>query len=112
MSDLISHRSFFTTSIAVMRSLSLAIVALVAPTVRAQLEISDPDEAVIHYHSDEGLSDPVARLQSSLATRQTSLQFTAQRGYLDAVLREFGINPSSQGLVFSKSSSQAERTSP
>ncbi len=112
MSDLISHRNFFTTSIAVMRSLSLVIVALVGPTVRAQLEISDPDEAVIHYHSDEGLSDPVARLQSSLATRQTSLQFTAQRGYLDAVLKEFGINPSSQGLAFSKSSSQAERTSP
>src|SRR6266567_718663 len=42
MSDLISHRRFFTTSIAVMRSLSLVIVALVAPTVRSQLERTSP----------------------------------------------------------------------
>lgn len=96
-------------SVALLSMLSMA--AWVQPAF-AQAEISNPDEQVIRYHSDEGLADPVARLQRQLSAGEARLKFEAGRGYLDSLLQALGISPSSQGLVFSKSSSQADHTSP
>jgi hypothetical protein len=112
MSTSSSDCTCLACSIGAMRILALVLAAFTAQNLRAQLEVADADEAVIHYYSDEGLADPVARLQVRLAKDQASLHFREPRGYLDALLKELGIRSSSQGLVFSKTSSQADRTSP
>lgn len=51
-------------------------------------------------------TDPMAALQRKLASG-AKLPFHPTRGYLDAVLRELGISPASQTLVFSKTSLQS-----
>ena len=81
-------------------------------SVFAQEDLSDADEQIIQYHATKGLEDPVARLQKQLAEGKTSLQFETNRGYLPALLRALQIPISSQGLVFSRTSSQGEHCSP
>jgi hypothetical protein len=57
--------------------------------------------------------DAVARLSAQLARGTINLDFRSDgTGYLASVLRHLGVNPDSQGLVFSKTSSQAARISP
>lgn len=51
--------------------------------------------------------NPVARLQERL-THGGRLPYAAPRGYLDALLKALSIEPSSQVLVFSKTSLQSE----
>jgi hypothetical protein len=54
------------------------------------------------------LTDPIARLQSAIDLEQVRLDFVPGRGYLDSVLKALDISPSSQTLVFSKTSFQAD----
>ena len=77
-----------------------------------QIEPEEPDDRLIDYHGKLGLDDPIARLQQRLASGQARLKFEPQRGYLDSVLKELDVPISSQVLVFSKTSSQSEQTSP
>jgi hypothetical protein len=57
--------------------------------------------------------DAVARLSAQLARGTINLDFRSDgTGYLASVLRHLGVNPDSQGLVFSKTSSQAARITP
>lgn len=56
------------------------------------------------------VDDPVARLQGRLDRGEVALAYSKQ-GYLADVLRELGISPSSQMLVFSKTSFQRSRIS-
>ena len=94
------------------RALAGALLcALVAPAF-GQSETDDPEERVIHYYAPDGLADPVARLQKRLANGEAKLRFEPRRGYLRSLLRELRVPVSSQGLVYSKTSSQAEQTSP
>jgi hypothetical protein len=94
----------------------IGVLALVAAGVSspllAQSVLEDPEEQVIHYQADEGLRDPVAKLQKRLADGKARLKFDSSRGYLPAVLEALGIPVSSQGLAFSKTSSQRERIGP
>ena len=85
--------------------------ALVSP-VFGQREMDDPEERVIHYYAPDGLADPVARLQKRLAHGEAKLRFERPHGYLGSLLKELRVPVSSQGLVFSKTSSQADHTSP
>jgi len=56
--------------------------------------------------------DPVAVLQRKLDSREVTLAFDREHGYLKAVLDELHIPVSSQVLVFSKSSAQMSGISP
>ncbi len=78
----------------------------------AQEDLSEVDEQIIQYHAKNGLDDPVARLQKHLAEGKLSLKFETNRGYLPALLRALQIPISSQGLVFSRTSSQGEHCNP
>ena len=90
---------------------ALMLCALVPPLF-GQTETDDPEERVIHYFAPGGLDDPVARLQQRLARGETTLRFEPRRGYLRSLLQELRVPVSSQGLVYSKTSSQAAQTSP
>jgi hypothetical protein len=57
--------------------------------------------------------DAVSRLSSQLERGAATLDFRDDgTGYLASVLRHLGVNADSQGLVFSKTSSQAAKISP
>ena len=63
-------------------------------------------------YSAAALANPVARLQERLARGAQELTFAGRRGYLDSLLEALGIDPSSQLLVYSKSSLQKALISP
>ncbi|MGC1460014.1 MAG: hypothetical protein WA825_17185 [Steroidobacteraceae bacterium] len=77
------------------------------PQSRMSALIYDSEYPVIGY-SAMPMSNPIARLQRQLLRGETKLEFKARRGYLDSVLTHLRINPSSQLLVYSKSSLQVE----
>ena len=52
--------------------------------------------------------NPIARLQARLSRGEVTLEFKPPRGYLDSVLKNLGIDPASQLLVYSKSSLQVQ----
>jgi hypothetical protein len=52
--------------------------------------------------------DPLSRIAGQINDGSVTLSFDAQRGYLDAVLDALDIDPSSQVLVFSRTSLQVE----
>ena len=56
--------------------------------------------------------DPVARLQQRIDREETELAYAAPGGYLLSVLKELQVLPSSQTLVFSKTSFQFQLISP
>jgi hypothetical protein len=68
----------------------------------------DSEYPVIGY-SGTPEHNPIARLQTRLLRGEVKLEFKPPRGYLDSALKNLGIDPSSQLLVYSKSSLQVER---
>lgn len=58
------------------------------------------------------LKDPVARLQQRMERGETRLEYSAPSGYLLSVLKQLHVQPSSQTLVFSKTSFQFQHISP
>ncbi|PWU11112.1 MAG: hypothetical protein C5B50_23995 [Verrucomicrobia bacterium] len=85
---------------------------LVAPWAIGQGALPEVDDPVIHYNSSEGLTDPVTQLQRDMAAGTRHLKFESKRGYLSSLLKTLHVPVSSQTLVFSKTSSQKEQTSP
>jgi hypothetical protein len=70
----------------------------------------DSDYPTIGY-SGPAVDNPIARLQGRLDRGETRLEFKGGRGYLDSLLRALGIDPSSQVLVYSKTSLQIDHIS-
>lgn len=66
---------------------------------------ADFEQAQIHYEQAKS-NDPVAQLQAKLDSGQLKLEYSSDHGYLPAVLQALGVSPSSQMLVFSKTSFQ------
>ena len=65
------------------------------------------DDAAIQY-GQRPVDDPVARLEQRLEDGQAKLEVASNGwGYLPSVLKLLGVNPDSQALVFSKTSTQA-----
>jgi hypothetical protein len=56
--------------------------------------------------------NPISELQAELSADEIQLPFDHQHGYLPAVLNSLGVSPSSQMLVFSKTSLQRSRITP
>ena len=70
------------------------------------------DDPAIQY-GQRPVDDPVARLQRRLESGQVKLEAAANGlGYLPSVLKLLGVNPDSQALVFSKTSTQVENIGP
>lgn len=69
------------------------------------------DEDSIGY-SKAAATDPVARLQARIDKGEVTLDHDPAFGYLPSVLKALQASPSSQVLVFSKTSFQRERISP
>lgn len=81
--------------------------AMSAATARGEL----PYEAEPINYLTAPLTDPVAQLQGKLERGETDLKYDVQYGYLPDLLRQLDISPSSQMLVFSKTSFQRTRIS-
>jgi hypothetical protein len=94
------------------RFLSVLFLLTGGLAIRSETWLDDWQESVIHYESNEDLKDPVAVLQRRIENRKVTLKFEKSRGYLKSLLEALRIPWSSQGLVFSKTSSQADWTSP
>jgi hypothetical protein len=92
--------------------IALLLLCMSVSFVRAQATLEDPQEKIIHYDSVNGLADPVTLLQQRLAAGTARLKFDPVRGYLPGLLKELRVPISSQGLVFSKTSSQRHRINP
>jgi hypothetical protein len=70
------------------------------------------DDPAIQY-GQRPADDPVARLQKRRESGQAKLEVAPNGwGYLPSVLKQLNINPDSQSLVFSKTSTQVENIGP
>ena len=90
--------------------LAVATVAFVASLVAAQRRdafVLSRDHPAIRYSSGES-DNPVERLNRRLAAGEVRLSYDAGNGYLRSLLEALAIPLSSQTLVFSKTSFQAE----
>jgi len=87
-------------------------VAYVRPAFPQSSALPEPAEQVIKYDTSTNLADPVALLQRRLSEGKVQLGFVPGTGYLPALLKALGVPVSSQTLVFSKTSSQADLVSP
>ncbi|MDB6064088.1 MAG: hypothetical protein JWR26_296 [Pedosphaera sp.] len=96
------------------RCASLFLLAQVALCLAAfgQSVLGPSEERIIQYEAATNLQDPVAMLQRLLASGKARLDFDPARGYLPSLLKALDVRQSSQALVFSRSSSQADQTSP
>jgi hypothetical protein len=74
------------------------------PPVRSQLRY-DMDYPSVAY-GEKATQNAIARLQEKLDSGEVKLKFAGKRGYLDSLLDALDIDPSSQVLVYSKTSLQ------
>lgn len=88
-----------------------ATLQLMVAAGTADAQRDDYERPPIDYLNAE-VNDPVARLARRIERGETKLRFDPRHGYLPAVLKELDVSPSSQTLVFSKTSLQLSRISP
>jgi hypothetical protein len=86
------------------RSLFVSLL-LLSPSAFASELRYDVDYPVVAY-SAKPVANEIARLQAQIDRGELKLEFTRPRGYLDSLLRALRIDPSSQVLVYSKTSLQ------
>jgi hypothetical protein len=92
----------------------LLAVALSAVSASALGQSAEPRQSQLRYdydyptigYSQTATHNRIARLQQRLERGEVTLKFEKPRGYLDSILRALDIDPSSQSLVFSKTSLQ------
>ena len=88
----------------------VALVAFAAAVVSAQRRdafVLSRDHPAIRYTAGE-LDNPLTRLNERLAKGEVRLSFEPDNGYLRSLLEALSIPVSSQSLVFSKTSFQAD----
>lgn len=88
--------------LAVMLTFGLAL----SPVVTAQTPGTFGNEYSIVGYNDEATENRIARLAARMASGEVELEYREKRGYLDSLLEHLEIDPSSQTLVFSKTSLQ------
>jgi hypothetical protein len=92
------------------------VLAFISFAVAARPAFAEPilgeaEERIIRYEAND-MVDPVSLLQKQLDNGTIRLKFETNRGYLLSLLEALRIPVSSQGLVFSKTSTQREHISP
>jgi hypothetical protein len=92
--------------------LTLAVSAASGASPPEEPILGTAQEQVIHYETSDGLADAVTLLQKPGSDPLSPMNFEPERGYLRAVLQALQVPVSSQTLVFSKTSSQRDHTSP
>ncbi len=104
----------------IIKAVGTAVVGLLSAGVGGALAQADFqgsthmvsfEEDTINYNQTAA-NDPVARLQKRLEKGELKLAYDERLGFLPAVLAALKVEPSSQMLVFSKTSLQRERISP
>jgi hypothetical protein len=106
-------RSFARAGLGLTAALGGGLLAISAsrPT-QSQGVLGEVEELVIRYSDSSDLADPVAQLRKRIEEGKAKLLFEPKRGYLSSLLKNLKIPTSSQGLVFSKTSSQIAFISP
>ncbi len=92
------------------RRLSLSLLLVLVGHARGQGTV-DYEHDPIRYSAAQA-DNPLARLQARLDKGKVRLDFDPARGYLPALLRALQVPASSQVLVFSKTSLQADKIGP
>ncbi|HSG71069.1 MAG TPA: hypothetical protein VLA12_11675 [Planctomycetaceae bacterium] len=92
--------------------LSLALISGLAICLPLATIFADEFEREPINYSSATPHNPISELQSELKEQKTRLKFDEDRGYLTSVLNALDISPSSQTLVFSKTSLQRSRIAP
>ncbi|QEG36758.1 hypothetical protein [Bythopirellula goksoeyrii] len=105
---MVSPPTSINLRIAIFSALSAATLLFTCGPVSAQIDFERPP---INY-STATPDNPVSRLQARLDSGEVELTYDENRGYLASVLEQLGISPSSQMLVFSKTSFQPQKISP
>jgi len=72
----------------------------------------DDDDPYLNYTSSAGLKDPITKLQADIDSGKVKLKYDPEKGYLVSMMEALNINPDTQTLVWSKTSSQLDNTSP
>jgi hypothetical protein len=86
-------------------------IATLLPVTISPAATPDYEQPPISYIATQP-HDAASQLKESVERGELSLAHTADRGYLDGILHELKISPSSQTLVFSKTSFQRTHISP
>src|SRR5581483_10248410 len=86
-------------------------LAETTPPAPGSALVYDREYPFIDYSGQPAHND-IARLSARLQKGEVKLEFRAPRGYLDSLLQALRIDPSSQTLVFSKTSLQASAIAP
>ncbi|TWT66069.1 hypothetical protein [Allorhodopirellula solitaria] len=88
----------------------LSTLVMTSP-VEAQFTVDiDIEEPPFQYSETVG-ENRVTRLMEKLKSKEVELEYTRERGYLESLLAALDIPPSSQTLVFSKTSMQVRHIS-
>jgi hypothetical protein len=88
---------------------ALAVLSLPAlATALVPVRVNDPE---LDFYLKATPDDPITRLQKEIDAGRITLRYDGERGYLPALLKALNIAPSSQTLVFSKTSFQRDRIS-
>jgi hypothetical protein len=90
----------------------VTVASLLAACVSAPLAAQDDYERPPISYSDTAPDNRIESLQRRLDSGAVRLAFDAKTGYLRSVLAELSVPPSSQTLVFSKTSLQQHRIAP
>jgi hypothetical protein len=89
-----------------------ATIAIAADQIFDESVILNVEHPAIDYFKAP-VNDPVAKLDQQLAAGKVKLEYkNGPLGYLPSVLKNLGVNPDSQILVFSKTSFQAAKIGP
>jgi len=94
--------------------LALALMAMALAqhdVISPENSFLEADHPAIQYNAPPQ-DDAVAKLNRLLQSGKAKLEYTPGIGYLPSVLKNLGINPDSQTMVFSKTSFQSSRISP
>jgi hypothetical protein len=91
-------------------------ISIAASTATAEEPRRLPVPSALRYDAEYPLigyanrptHNAIARLQERMDRGEVKLKFVSGRGYLDSLLQALGIDPSSQTLVYSKTSLQFE----
>lgn len=101
----------YPTFLPVLLLLCPTLLLFVQLTARGTQGFEDAEHETIQY-TKATPTDPIAQLQKAIDSGKVRLDFDAKNGYLRSVLKNLAISPTSQTLVFSKTSLQRERISP
>ena len=87
------------------------IASLLLSVMPMALHADDFDREPINYTTSQP-HDCISRLQQRLDKAEATLKHTDHSGYLKSVLSELQVSPTTQMLVFSKTSLQRHRIAP